>query len=215
MQRSKTATDPGALEQVAGAVTPTAPTGKHRSNMQHLYAKRSNSHPSPRPTATSTTNHPILVVDRRATRTASLARIARAPVMGPSGAHHPSATRKIAARPLAPQTRGRLTSFKSTDSRRSQRLRHSSPHSRTERAARSSSSSHSDRWERYTACKPRQRPSANKPTTRTTTPAAVSAAIAACQSRQLRGHSSGGTTQPAQRRAGRYPTFGTCQPSTQ
>ena len=39
MQRSKTATDHGAPEQAAGAVTLTAPTGKHRSNMQHLYAK--------------------------------------------------------------------------------------------------------------------------------------------------------------------------------
>ena len=38
--------------------------------MQHPYAKHSNSHPTPRPTATSTTSHPILVGDRRATKPA-------------------------------------------------------------------------------------------------------------------------------------------------
>ena len=85
MQRSKTATDLGAPAQAAEAATPTAPVGKRRSSTQHLYAKLSNSHPTPRPTATSTTSHPILVVDRRATEPASLARTARAPVMGPSG----------------------------------------------------------------------------------------------------------------------------------
>jgi hypothetical protein len=200
MQRSKTATDPGVPEQAAGAVTLTAPTGKHRSNTQHLYVKRNNSHPTPRPIAASTTSHPILVVHRRATRIASLATIARAQAMGPSGAHHPSATRRTAARPSPQQTRGKHTSFKSMDIRRSQRHHRSSPHSRTERVARSSSSSHSGQWERYTACKPRRRPSANKTTTRKTTPAAASAAIAACQSKRHRGHSSGGTTHLEERR---------------
>ena len=214
-QRLKTATDLGAPAQAAEAVTPTAPVGKRRFSTQHPYAKHSNSHPTPRPIAISTTSHPTPVVDRRATRTASPARTARAPVMGPSGAHHPSATRRTVAKPLPQQTNGKHTSYKSMDTRRSQRHHRSSPHSRTEKAARSSSSSHSGQWERYTACKPRRRPSANKPTTRKTTPTAVSAAIAACQSKRHQGHSSGGTTQPAQRRAGRYPTFGTCQQSTQ
>ena len=136
MQRSKTATDPGALEQVAGAVTLTAPTGKHRSNMQRLYDKHNNSHPTPRPIAISTTSHPTLVVDRRATRPASLARTARAQAMGPSGATR-SATRRTAARPSHPQTRGKPTLSKSTDSRRSQRRRRSSPHSRTAKGTRS------------------------------------------------------------------------------
>ncbi len=214
MQRSKTATDLGALEQVAKAVTPTAPTGKHRSNMQHLYDKYNNSHPTPRPIVTSITSHPTLVVDRRATRPASLARTTKARVMGPSGAHHPSATRRTAERPLVLQTKGKPTLSKSTDSRRSQRRRRSSPHSRTEKGARSSSSSRSGQWEKYTACKPRRRPSINRATTRKMSPTVVSEATAACQSRQHQGHSSGETTRAALRRAGRYLTFETCQLST-
>ena len=109
MQRSKTATDPGALEQAAAAVISTAPTGKHRSKTQHLYAKHSNSHRTPWQTVTSTISHPTLVVDRRATRPASPARIARARAMEPSGAHHPNVTRRTAARPSVPQTKGKPT----------------------------------------------------------------------------------------------------------
>ena len=63
-QRLKTATDLGALAQAAGAVTPTALVGKRRSSTQNPYVKRSNSHPTPRPTATSTISHPILVEQR-------------------------------------------------------------------------------------------------------------------------------------------------------
>jgi hypothetical protein len=53
MQRSKTATDLGALAQAAGAEILTAPVGKRRSNMQHPYAKHNNLHPTPRPIVTS------------------------------------------------------------------------------------------------------------------------------------------------------------------
>jgi hypothetical protein len=67
MQRSKTTTDLGAHAQAAGAAILTAPVGKHRSNKQHPYVKHNNSQPTHRPTAISTTSHPILVVDRRAT----------------------------------------------------------------------------------------------------------------------------------------------------
>jgi hypothetical protein len=65
-QRSKTATDLGILAQAAGAAVCTAPVDRRRSNttQQHLSAKHSNSQPIPRPTATSTTSHPTLVVDR-------------------------------------------------------------------------------------------------------------------------------------------------------
>ena len=91
----------------------------------------------------STTSHPILVMDRRATEPASLVRTARALVMGPSGAHRPSATRRTAARHSPQQTRGKPISFKSMGSRRSQRHHRSSPHSRTARGTKSSSSSHS------------------------------------------------------------------------
>jgi hypothetical protein len=127
--RSKTATDLGVLAQAAGAVTFTALADKRRSSMQYPYTKRSKSHPIPRPTATSTTSHSILVVDYRATEHANPVRTARAPVMEPSGAHHrPSATRRTAARPSPQQTRGKPTSYKSMDSRRSQRRHRSSPH---------------------------------------------------------------------------------------
>ncbi len=142
-QRSKTAMDLEVLARAAGAVTLTTLADKRRSSMQHPYAKRSNSHPTPQPTATSTTSHPILVVDRRATETANPARTARAPVMGPSGANLPSATRRTAARPSHQQMRGKPISYKSMDSRRSQRRHRSSPHSRTARGTRSSSLSHS------------------------------------------------------------------------
>ena len=213
MQRSKTATDLGALAQAAGAAILTAPVGKRRFNMQHPYAKRNNSHPKSRSIVTSTTSQSILVMDRRATRLASLARIARAQVMEPSGAHHPSATRRTAARPSHPQTKGKPISYKTMDSRRSQRRHRSSPHSRTAREARSSLSNHSGKWEGYTAYRLRH-PSINRPMTQKTTPTAASAAIAKCQSRQRQGHSSGGTTQAAPRGAGRYPTFKTCQLST-
>ena len=68
MQRSKTATDHlGAHAQAAGATILTAPVGKHRSSKQHPYAKHNNSQSTHQPTAISTTSHPILVVDRRAT----------------------------------------------------------------------------------------------------------------------------------------------------
>ena len=139
--RLKTATDLGALAQAAGAATLTAPAGKRRSrsNKQHPYAKRNSSHSTPRPIPISTTCHQILVVDRRrATELASLARTARAQVMGPSGAqHHPNAMRRTAARPSShQQTRGKPTSYKSMDSRRSQRRHRSSPNSRTAREAR-------------------------------------------------------------------------------
>ena len=101
MQRSRTATDLGALAQAAGAAILTAPADKRRSSMQHPCAKRNNSRSIPRPTVISTTSHPILVVDRRATGLASLARTTRAQVMGPSGAHHQSAMRRTVARPSA------------------------------------------------------------------------------------------------------------------
>ena len=122
------AMDPGALKQVAGAVTRTAPTGKCRSSKQHLSVKHSNSQPPPQPTAESTTSHPTLVVDRRATRLASRAIIVLAPVTEPSGAHRPSVLRRTAARHLYPQTRGRPTLSKSIDICRSQRHHHSSFH---------------------------------------------------------------------------------------
>ena len=108
-------------------------------NKQHPYAKRNSSHPTPRPIPISTTtSHQILVVDHRATELASLARTTRAQVMGPSGAqHHPNAMRRTAARPSShQQTRGKPTSYKSMDSRRSQRRHRSSPNSRTAREAR-------------------------------------------------------------------------------
>jgi hypothetical protein len=125
------------------SATLTAPAGKRRSNKQHPYAKRRNSHPTPRLTATSTTSRPILGVDRRATELVSLARTARVQVMGPSGAHRPSAMRRTAARPSQPQTKGKPISYNSMDLRRSQRRHRSSPHSRTARGTRSSLSNHS------------------------------------------------------------------------
>ena len=112
----------------------TAPVGKRRSSMQYPSAKHNNLQPTPRPITTSITSHPTLVVDRRATRLANLARIARALVTGPSGARHPSVTRRTAARPSQPQ---------SMDSRRSHRHHRSSPYSRTPREARPSSWSRS------------------------------------------------------------------------
>ena len=144
MQRSRTATDLGALAQAAGAAILTAPADKRRSSMQHPCAKRNNSRSIPLPTVISTTSHPILVVDRRATGLASLARTTRAQVMGPSGAHHQSAMRRTVARPSHPQTKGRRISYKSMDSRRSQRHHRSIPHSRTAKGARSNLSNHSD-----------------------------------------------------------------------
>ena len=66
MQRSKTATDLGALAQAAGAAIRTAPVGKRRFSKQHPSAKHNNSQPTHRPIAISTTSHPTLV-DRRAT----------------------------------------------------------------------------------------------------------------------------------------------------
>jgi hypothetical protein len=90
MQRLKTATDLGALKQAAGAAILTASEDNRRSN--HT------------PSATTRIQYlgqqqhrPILAVVRRATEPASLARTARAPVMGPSGAHRPSAMRRTAA----------------------------------------------------------------------------------------------------------------------
>jgi hypothetical protein len=143
MQILKTETDLEALAQAVEAAIPTALAGKRRFNTQHPYAKRNNSHPIPWPTVISTTSHLILVVDRRATKPASLARTARAQVMEPSGAHHPSAMRRTAARPLHQQTKGKPTSYKSMDSLRNQLHHRSSPHSRTARETRSSLSNHS------------------------------------------------------------------------
>ncbi len=114
MQRSKTATDLGAHTQAARAATLAAIVGKRRSSKRHPSAKQNNSQPTPQPIVTSSTaSHPTLVVDRRAARLASLAKIARAKVTGPSGARQPSATRRTAARPSHPQTIGKPTLYKS------------------------------------------------------------------------------------------------------
>ena len=130
MQSSKTATDLEALAPAAGTATLTAPTGKQRSVRQAQQLASNTS-------ANSNINY------QSSNTATSLAKTARAQVMGPSGAHHPSATKRTAARPLHPQTRGKPTLYKSMDSRRSQRRHRSSPHSRTARGTRSSLSNHS------------------------------------------------------------------------
>jgi hypothetical protein len=141
--KSSTRDSDAEVEDSDGYRSTRASSRSSNSHSSRRHAKRCNSHRTPRPTATSTISRPIMVVDRRVMEPSSLVRTARAQVMGQSGAHHPSATRRTAARPSHPQTKEKPISYKSMDSRRSQRRHCSSPHSRTARGTKSSLLSHS------------------------------------------------------------------------